>query len=262
MSHQRIAFLHIPKTAGVSVIDSFVNRFGADLCAPFSNKISDKAFECKNFISGHIYLGDIECDAFLFTFVRNPLKQIASHLMWIDHYNQPEYEAEFLGFSDDLKRCIRQLASADFSSARSIDKYLQWLPRDSDLRVINLQSELLAFKRQGVVEVGPKELADRAINNLARLKFVGVSENFANEMKTLFEILNLGSSPVVSHLNSSPSARRIDITLPDIKGTLSKYVEADLRLYEHILDMKENPTRAKRNLTSIFQFFARKHKSA
>jgi hypothetical protein len=254
----KIAFLHIPKTAGVSVIDAFVKKFGVESCESFSNEISDDVFKDKNFVSGHVYLGDIECDAFIFTFVRNPLEQIASHLMWIDHYNLPKCESEINGFPENIRRGIRQLAKTDLSNAKSIDKYLQWLPRDSDLRVINLQSELLAFKRNRVVEMGWDELARIAIHNIRRLEFVGISENFSLEMKALFEMLDLGSTPAISHLNSSPSSRKIDLKLPDINRTLSKYVQADLRLYEHVVKTKRDSFGSKWNLIPLVRSFSRK----
>ncbi|WP_449181029.1 hypothetical protein [Trinickia sp. YCB016] len=254
-SIEKIAFLHIPKTAGVSVISSFVNRLGAECCHAFSGEISADAFKNKKFVSGHVYLGDIQCSPFIFTFVRNPLNQIASHLMWIDHYNQPEYELELNGFPEKIRQEIRKLANVDLSDARSIDRYFQSLARDSEIRLINLQSELLTFKRGGVSKISQTTLANRAIKNLSQLGFIGVSENFSSEMKILFEILNLGPAPIISRLNTSPSSRIVDVTVPDIRRTLLKYVQADLRLYEHVIAAKENSSEPRRNIFSALRSF-------
>ncbi|MBN3763255.1 sulfotransferase family 2 domain-containing protein [Burkholderia sp. Ac-20365] len=258
----RIAFLHIPKTAGVSVIDAFVQRLGAESCHTFSSAISEESFKDKRFVSGHVHFGDIHCDAFIFAFVRDPLKQLASHLMWIDHYNQPEYEHELNGFPEKIKNEIRMLANVDFSSARSLDRYFKAIPRDAEIRVIDLQSEMLAFARGSITDMAPAALAKKAISNLDRLGFVGLSENLSAEMQTLFDILDLGPEPVISRLNSSPSSRRVDITAPDIKRTLLKYVQADLRLYEHVVDKKRDPLGSNRNIFSMLRSFARKYAKA
>ncbi|MEM5386445.1 sulfotransferase family 2 domain-containing protein [Paraburkholderia phymatum] len=258
----KIAFLHIPKTAGVSVIDAFVQRLGAESCQAFSSEISEDVFSKKTFVSGHVYLGDIQCDPFIFTFVRNPLEQIASHLMWVDHYNQPEYEIELNGFPEKIRQEIRRVASVDLSSAKSIDKYFESRSHDSEIRLINLQSELLVFKRGHVTEMTHRDLASKAINNLNRFGFVGISEDLSAEMKTLFEMLNLGASPVISHLNSSPSSRKVDTSVHDIQRTLLKYVQADLRLYEHVMAEKKSSLKTNRNIFSIMQSFARKYTRA
>ena len=255
----KIAFLHIPKTAGVSVIDAFVQRLGTESCHAFSDEINGNSFENKRFISGHVYLDDIQSDPFIFTFVRNPLKQIASHLMWIDHYNQPEYEQELNGFPEKIQQEIRALAGVDFADAKSIDRFLRARPRDVEIRVTDLQAEMLAFKRGGVFEMSPAALAKRAIHNLDRLGFVGVSENLPAEMETLFEKLDLGSNPAISRLNSSPSSRKVDISVPSIKRTLLRYVQADLRLYDHVIETKAKPFKANRNVFTVLRSFAKRY---
>ena len=234
----RIGFMHIPKTAGVSVADAFVRELGTHQCALFSNEISDEIFTAKRFVSGHVYFGDITRNAFLFTFLRDPIKQIASHLMWIDHYNLPEFQHEIVGFSKNIQMCIRRLAHIDLSNGESINEYLTWLPIDSELRIINVQSEMLAFKRKEVIRMTNKELGNLAIRHLHELDFFGLNEDFVDDMRTLFRLLDFESEPVVSLLNRSPSARNVDYQSSGIRRVLSKYVEADQRLYDHALEAK------------------------
>jgi hypothetical protein len=182
---------------------------------------------------------NVTSNAFTFTFIRDPFKQIASHLMWIDHYNMPEFEPEAAGLPENIRIAIQRLASTDLSSSRSIDQYLQWLPHDSDLRIINLQSELLAFKRGQAVPMSQRKLAGIAIKNLGRFNFVGISDWLPSEATTLFEMLGLGPTPIVSRLNQSPAMRKVDLSVPSIRRVLNKYIDADLSLYYHVIQTKE-----------------------
>lgn len=249
----RIGFLHIPKTTGVSVGEAFIKQLGANQCAIFSEKMTDECFAQRRFISGHIYFGDATRDAFLFTFLRDPIRQIASHLMWIDHYNLPQFQQELEAFPANIQARIRRLAETDLSSAKSIDRYLAELPRDSALRIINLQTEMLAFRQRGIVHKSSRELADLAIQHMRELDFFGFSETLQADMSTLFQILEFDSAPKLSHLNASPSERIVDHRLPDVKRVLSKYVEADQRLYEHALREKNRPTIQKDNPLSLIR---------
>ena len=231
---QKIGFLHIPKTAGVSINSSFVQRLGKANCLLFSPEMSDATFERKVYVSGHIYCGDITAEAaFLFTFLREPLNQIASHLMWIDHLNMPKNAHATATLPASVQVAIGQLGKIDVSSATELDNYLQWLPRDSDLRVRNVQSELLAFCRDRVVPLCDRDLADLAIKNCARLDFLGTTANLSQDLSRLFRMLGLGHKPLVSHDNKSPSERKIDLKVASIARVLQKHVEADYRLYEN-----------------------------
>lgn len=254
----RIGFLHIPKTAGVSVTQAFVEELGADQCALFSDKMIDETFLHSRFVSGHIYFGDVTHDAFLFTFLRNPIRQIASHLMWIDHYNLPQFQQEREGFPENVKAGIRALENTDLSSAKSIDNYLRRHPLDSPLRIANLQSEMLAFKRQEVVSMSNRELADLAIRRLGELDFFGLSETLHADMCSLFRTLEFRSMPELSHLNSSPSERVVDYQLPDVKRVLSKYVQADQWLYEYAVNAKSSPVSKAKSPFSIIRALYRR----
>ncbi|MFM0128769.1 hypothetical protein [Paraburkholderia sediminicola] len=254
----RIGFLHIPKTAGVSVAQAFVHELGADQCALFSDKIIEETFLRRRFVSGHIHFGDVTRDAFLFTFLRDPIRQIASHLMWIDHYNLPQFQQELEGFPEDVKAGIQEIANIDLSNAKSIDNYLQRHPLDSPLRIVNLQSEMLAFKRQGVISMSNRELADLAIRRLGELDFFGLCETLHADMSSLFRMLEFNSDPKLSHLNSSPSERVVDHRLPDVKRVLSKYVQADQWLYEYAINAKSRPSPRTRNPLSLIRMLYRR----
>jgi hypothetical protein len=162
--------------------------------------------------------------------------------LWIDHYNMPEYEDEILGFPDFTQQAIRLLKPVDFSNAKDIDQYLKRISTEFDLRIKNLQSEMLSFRRGEVPPMEDRLLARTAITALSRLNFIGLSEHLADDMTSLFNVLGLGPAPVVKKLNAAPSTKTIDMTVPAIRRVLSSYVEADLRLYEHVLRARETST--------------------
>lgn len=235
---ERIAFMHIPKTAGVSVVNAFTDRLGGEACTSFSPTITDHDFLGKRFVSGHVYIGDITKDAFAFTFLRDPVKQLASHLLWIDHYNMPEYERETDSFPPSVVEGIKALDGKDLSSARDLDRYLATAPATSILRIRNLQSELMSFCRGEVASVSDKKLAEMAICNTRLFGFIGLSETLSDDMARLFEILGLGDPPEMKQLNAAPSRKSIDIAVPAIRSVLERYVQADLRLYDSVLKLR------------------------
>jgi hypothetical protein len=233
-----MAFMHIPKTGGVSNIGAFATRLAPDRCRTFSETITDRDFTGKEFVSGHVYLGDITRQCDVFAFIREPLTQIASHLMWIDHYNMPEYEHEAAALPQPVRDGIAGLKSVDFSSAGEIDDFLRGIACNPMLRIANLQSEMMAFRRGQVRSLDDSELARRAIGNLRRLRFVGITDQLSLDMPRLFGELGLGPAPAVGTLNKALSLRSMDLADRSIRRVLRGYVGADLRLYDHVLEAR------------------------
>ena len=242
-SSAKIAFMHIPKTGGVSVIDAFQRSFGAARCLSFSSVITNKQFEEKEFVSGHVYLGDIEGEFFKFSFLRDPLKQIVSHLSWIDRYNDPKNSDEFPLLSPSVQQGVLALKDVDFGSPKEVDRYLRELPEASDLRVRNLQTELISFKRGMVQPMNARALAQLAVSQLERLDFIGLCESMTEDMQALFDLLNRPFPEKIHRLNAN-EFRRPPVDLKDdaMRRTLERYVEADQRLYEHVLSRRNKGT--------------------
>lgn len=213
--------------------------------------MTDAELAATRFVSGHVYLGDITTNAFIFTILRDPLRQISSHLKWIDRYNMPEFEAEGRVLPADVQLAVRRLRHTDLSNAASIDRFLQWLPRDSSLRVVNLQAELLAFRRNMVIPLSHRKLARLAVAALSRFDFVGTTETIAADLATLFDLLGLGCAPVVPRLNEARSIRPIDLSIASIRRVLLKYVEADSRLYDHLLQSRQGEPAWRANLLGL-----------
>ncbi|MEX3901060.1 sulfotransferase family 2 domain-containing protein [Paraburkholderia sp. BR10954] len=241
----KIAFMHIPKTGGTAIVDAFQRALGEDHCLAFSNFITDKQFEDKQFVSGHVYLGDIAGDFFKFTFLRNPLKQIVSHLSWIDRYNDPRNADEFRLLPTSVQQAVLALKDVDFGSATEVDRYLRELSDTSDLRVRNLQAELVSFKRGMVQPMSSRALAQLAISRLGNLHFLGLCESMSEDMQAVFDLLNIPFPEKIYRLNVN-EFRRPPVDLRDIamRRTLERYVEADQRLYDHVQSHRNQDTKS------------------
>ena len=231
---QAIAFMHIPKTAGLSVAHAFVRALGEDQCTILSPVINDSDFENRRFVSGHLVLSTITPNCWRFTFLRHPLAQIVSHLRWLDHYNEPQFEAEAAGFSASTKAVIQRVRTTDFTSARALASFFAWLPEDSDVRLINVQAEVMARRFDRIAYHDATELAEQAIANLDQLRFVGVVERMRRDLPLLFRRLDLKGRPAITRQNNISSRRKIDVRDPAIRRVLEGFVGADLRLYRHV----------------------------
>jgi hypothetical protein len=235
MTPERIAFVHIPKTAGVSVIHAFEHALGAERCASFQPTIDDAAFDRKRFVSGHVHLSVVTPNAFTFTFLREPVAQLASHLRWLDRYNRVGFTAEALVFSPTIRAAISRAGQTDFASARSIAAFFDWLPDDSGVRLRDVQCEVLAADPSWLCPVVPAVMAEAAIEKLARLDFVGVVDHAEVDMKRLFARLDLPGPPRMTRRNTLTSERGINLADPAIRAALEREVQADLILYRYVL---------------------------
>jgi len=230
--------MHIPKTAGLSIAHAFVRAFGADQCRVLSPEINDSDFENRRFVSGHLVLSTITPNSWRFTFLRHPLAQIVSHLRWLDHYNEPQFQAEAAGFSTSTKAVIQRVRTTDFTSARALQSFFAWLPEDSDVRLINVQAEVMARRFDRIAYRDATELAEQAIANLDQLRFVGVVERMRRDLPLLFRHLDLTCRPAITRQNNVSSQRQIDVRDPDIRRVLECFVGADLRLYRHVMPQR------------------------
>jgi hypothetical protein len=223
--------MHIPKTAGSSVVKAFEARFGAANCDIFSTEISDASFAEKAFVSGHVARELITANAFVFTFLRNPYHQIVSHLKWVDHYNMPEFAQEAEEFPDAARAAFRRLAKVDFSNAAGVGKYLEWVNENSSLQVAHAQSAMLGIPALPISQMCMQDLAQIVISRLQAFDFVGISEDVKTDLPLLFETLQIRQRPKLAHANRSPSRRSIDVSNPEMRAVLRKYIETDLYVY-------------------------------
>lgn len=238
------AFVHIPKTAGRTILHAFEHALGAERCATFLPAITPASFARATFASGHVQLSEIPDSVFAFTFLREPLNQLASHLRWLDRYNDPVFWEEVLPFSASIRAAIARIGQTDFASPASLQAFFDWLPGDTHARLRNVQCEVLAARADRIAYTNAGEMAAAAIAALPRLNFVGLAETLTPDLRSLFRLLDL-PPPLITHQNQLSAPRYVRLADPAIRRVLARQVSADLRLYHHVLSLRPQSLRAR-----------------
>jgi hypothetical protein len=229
-----IGFMHIPKTAGISVVRAFERALGKENCRQMSPSVTDRDFLSHRFISGHHWLSAITPNAWRFTFLRDPVAQLASHLRWLDHYNEPPFRSEALTLSEDMRHIVVRVGQTDFGSARELDALFEWLPADAPAKLSNVQCGMLSWRPGKPRFDDTAELAAAAIYNLRELNFVGLTEAAERDMTRLFRRLGLPMEPDLRRDNTRSSSRRFDLNDANVRAALERQMQADMRLYERV----------------------------
>lgn len=180
MFDKKLIFIHIPKTAGSTINKILQNKLGdgKDHIEAWlgSDKI-DKARDL-NWISGHVprwkmveYFGN---GNIYFTFVREPHRQLISHLKW--QFLVVEKGVRF--FKSHPRRnqeIILDVINTDFSDIKQV---IDMLYRNKAL-FLNFQSKYLYSKDN------PKLDEDFINNDLKFFKLIGDTRNVVSDMSKL-----------------------------------------------------------------------------
>ena len=242
---RKIVFLHIAKTGGVSVNAFFESLFGENRCATFveehvlrGTSITAIA-ESKDFISGHIYYEDIRSldrNKFLiFTLLREPFAQLASHILWLDHLGDEERKETYSLLPRSVGDIIDAVRKSDLSNPESLHNLLDNLSPVGIALLDNLQTRYLMAPAGSMdplsrLDVGP------ALINCKSLDFVGGTTTIP---QTLMKVLDLSGISTTwptdisfPHVNKAKSKRAIDLGHLDVRAVLATRITADKLLYE------------------------------
>ena len=230
-----IIFVHIPKTAGTTVRDVLYDTsvrgqalYQGELHAP---DFLARAAEV-DWLSGHVthdiyreYLQPLERQVEFFTTLRDPFKQIVSHLKHsFSRYHQENGEQPF----DDVEAEIdRDVATTDFGS---VDAIIELLRRQSDW-FLNIQSRY-------VLGADYASLSDaERVKRLSAYACISTEHTLKNIYKA-WGFLKLPADAVRIHNNRNEST--LDTSLldaPQIRDFLAEHHGHDFRLYSLVQTM-------------------------
>lgn len=241
VSSPNIFLLHIPKTAGSSLIGLFTSR------------LSSKAFETfidghplsvrlelgdRSFLSGHLEYKDVFSLPYIerfsvITFFRDPVARLASAISWLDHYNMRAFHDQALAFPEAVQYWIRKVAKVDFEDGNSLAGFLH------DPCPVGLSFFDNVQTRYFVNDLG--DVRTRALTpsvlpsfeqRLTRLAFVGSVETMAQSVERLEQLTGQTFGPAPRE-NVNPATRTVPVHKPDVREALAAHTKVDLLAYRH-----------------------------
>lgn len=221
-SEEKIIFVHIPKSGGVSISSLFMNEF--DLCQINNNGSNTISLYAYGF---HFSLYEIDQmlplnDFKLITFLRNPIDRVIS---------EHKYCMGKHGADPQILRAHRLPPTGDplETASNEMCKILSGL-NDQDER-ISISEHL--------------ESSKEALRN--RFFFVGITEKMEESLHLLYSLLNWNTPQEVPHLNATETT---EIFSQEILQAIAERNWADIELYEYALSLYE---KRKENNLSILE---------
>ncbi|WP_448951156.1 sulfotransferase family 2 domain-containing protein [Labrys neptuniae] len=242
-SHERLFFLHIPKTAGTSFVDTVINVYSKKFSANYIEGLplnSRLYLSNKNFISGHLsydevfrlpYIGDYKTCVVL----REPYARLVSHIRYMDRYNLPSYEGQCKMLKPDLQDVVRQLKGVDFSSALSLEKFFKNMNAWAISAFDNCQTRFLTCDPLSPALSPSLPLPDYAHrlaqDRLSRFDVIGITERFDDTMSQVSTAIRHALPSYRAFSNTDSSPRKIDINNNEMRHILAPFVEKDIHVY-------------------------------
>jgi hypothetical protein len=226
-------FLHIPKTAGTSVVHFFQQRLPAhSMCShgdflrfPPDPSGFRRTLEGFDFVSGHFGYRDIAPllnEAFSFTFLRDPVDRVLSFYRFCRH---PDMQRRF-----PVARAARDLGLEGF--------LLSQRPEVCEM-LDNQQTWQLArgywqADRQALAGLDGEQLLALALAHLAQFDQVGLTETFAQDFSRVLGALGIDQElPVQRQLTTSDPLRTADLPA-ELLQALRQRLQLDYRLIERV----------------------------
>ncbi len=247
MDDLKLFFLHIPKTAGTTIVDTLASFFPNESRANYIEGLDhDQRLKLGNrrFVSGHLFLDEIRRLPFTAEFrqsvlLREPYARLASHLRFMDRYATPAFRTSYELLFPHLKDVVDHISEIDFENPKSLKDFFSDLSPWSRLAFDNSQVRFL------VDDPGPRplfisralnaEVTDYAIQRLLSFDYIGTTENIDEFVGQIARASGFGSNYQVMQSNVALAGRRIDYLDPRIRDVMHDFVKYDCRLYDAAL---------------------------
>lgn len=245
-----VFFMHIAKTAGSYLNVVLKDALGGDLVATHietrigsSDDLRKAYVSGTRVFSGHVMQGlwrDIadptEMDFRTITLLRDPIEHLASHLLWLDHYNRPEKRREYRQLDEVHRRISDRIAALDLTDVGQLDAYLTGLSGHEVRLFDNCQARYFMMSgRRDIEAIRPLSLADARVLREASARFdaIGFQDRLREDVPRLGRAVGLQLSYVEKRVNPAQSARRIDTSNPLVRQILGKRTMLDQWLWRH-----------------------------
>lgn len=234
----RLAFIHIPKTAGTSITDVLARAYG-DATFPGMTTLdylcyTDDELARFRFYKGHAYRRDYERflkETFMFTVLRDPLDRAMSFFAYYREIDDTHIADEFMREASQLAKTCSAIEFIHSDSPFVIEHIrlgqMRQFLRPETLAAIGHRQTLTRSMRQAVL----KEFIEQ-------MDFIHITLTFEMLYISFPMILNYLKLPNCCNLgNLNASARSADVDLVDLADVRRALVEVngtEFAAYDHV----------------------------
>lgn len=234
---RKLFFMHIAKTAGSSVNHDISSQYNAgEFCFHIEGQKDTELLYKKKFISGHVNLDRFKHsfsrkDYILFSFLRNPIDQLVSHLYWVRHLSEPGIENFKSQHPPVVQKLSEKMHSMNFSNKDQMKFFVENLSNIEAPLFDNCQcryfNPIPANKRYS------QNNAVDAITYMESFDVIGITEQYEKSMNQLERVMGwTRNNKKVTRENVNRYDYGLDKTDKDILEILSPLVQYDQILYD------------------------------
>ncbi len=238
-------FMHIPKTAGTSFNNYIRQYFGYGKSHTHiqTTPLAEQQSMARNshFLSGHItfeHIDTIYADRpgiDRHTIVRNPLKQLHSHIAWVKGIALDTGSEFFRKHHGLVQEMGRDLFQTDLSDSGNLDQLVNNLDGFQIDFFDNIQTRyFLGYRPDRVTQSD----CDNAIRNIGKFATIGLTEHFGAYVEEFCDYYKIQQKPITSVHNPSKVAPLFDTSDNKIMEILLPLVQYDQQLYNRIFKAK------------------------
>lgn len=235
-------FLHIRKTAGISLRGLLANRFPADKILFQAHSVNGPQQPGDaRFATGHVdfdYARRFGTWPTIFTVLREPISRCLSAYDFFQSHDEPY-----------LRNLATELSAADHEGRRrfgdrarrlGMRRFLVEEEALARASLCNIQTRHLAGAScAGLADDDPR-LIETAFRHLAQIDLTGLVERLDDTIRLLGHVMNWGRLGPLQHLNPTTRSNTADVD-PECIEILRRWNLLDLRLYEEarrLFDLK------------------------
>lgn len=243
-----VFFMHIAKTAGSYLNTVLTDALGPDQVATHVEHRLGSAADLKTMleagqrvISGHVMNGLWEMIASgvatpfrKVTILREPVAHLASHILWLDHYNQPDHRDDYRRLDEGHQRVVDRIGAVDVTDVGHLDHFLTTLNPIETRLFDNCQSRyFLGADRRDPTVTRPLSLADaRALRGAAEgFDLILCQDRLDTDLEALSDLLGVPLPAPEARINEGRATRVIDIANPIVRQIMSRRTLVDQWLW-------------------------------
>lgn len=240
---EKIYYVHIPKTAGSTLNYHLGEYYGShNSWVHFEgNKNWSKPYKAAivknyNFLSAHMNYVDVSerldlSNYKIVTLLRNPLKQLISHLNWVARVSDDPSSRFFKNHPKVIQDLSVKLRNIKWEDVDTLHHFVKNLSLHERNLFDNCQTRYLVSKQTRSEKINVK-CVDEALKNLEAIDVVGQTERYDDFLNKVINVNELDERISKESKNISQKIVNIDTADSDVIEILSPLFEVDTLVYQ------------------------------